>query len=148
MADGTDIDTSQLRQLFTDLTEIAELVPREVERSVQQTAIEGKKTWQADARSKAGKRTRRYAASIDYSIRSYGGFGQILYEAQIGPNLARHGGKTGKGGLIPSLGILEETPGIRGGGRKSIQVAFDFVEKELERRVGIAVDQSMKRRNL
>jgi hypothetical protein len=148
MADHIGVDTSQLEQLFRDLTEVAELVPAEVGKSVQQTAIEGRKTWQADARSKAGKRTSRYAPSIDYSLRTYGGFGQMVYEARIGPNLQRYGGKQGRGGLIPSLGILEDSPGVRGGGRNSVKVAYEFVEKELDRRLTIAVDQSMKRRGL
>ncbi|WP_066038659.1 hypothetical protein [Herbiconiux solani] len=146
MPDDIGADASSIFAYAADLTGLADLVPKEVQKSVQQTGLEGKKFWTADARKAAGRRTRGYAGSIDFDLTGVGTVGgEGTYSGEIGPNLDR-GGKTGSGGLQPSLGILEGP--VPGGGRDSITRTAKFVETELEKRVGIAIEQSERARNV
>lgn len=144
MSDGISIDSSEINRLVADLQEVADVIPDLVKKAVQQTAIKTKKEWQSDARGKAGRRTRKYARTIDYTEQASSGFGIHAFSAEIGPNLSRYGGR---GGMQPSLGILEES-GVKGGGRGSIRVADRFAEEELLKGVEIAVEQSLRRANL
>lgn len=140
-------DFSELTSLFRDLTEVPNLSNREVKKSVQQTAMQTKKSWAADA--KKGPRGRQYGATIDYEVRQFGAFGQGVFEAEVGPDLARYGGKTGKGGLVPSLGILDDpNGGISATPSRARRRAEKFAEKELTDRVEVAVDESLKKLGL
>lgn len=143
-------DFTEVYRLAADLTEISEVTRREVRLSVQQTAIQTKKFWAADARKSFPRRVaRQYAPTIDYTIRGYGAFGQGVYEAEVGPNLIRYGGLTGPGGLIPSLGILEEAKGgVRGRARQAIDRAAKFAEQELPARMELAVSESLRKKGL
>jgi len=144
MSDGYTVDASELHRLAADLGEMADLAPKLVKKAVQQTAIKTKKEWQADARRKAGRKTRKYAPSIDYTENRSAAFGVNVFSAEVGPNLSRYGGK---GGLQPSLGILEES-GVKGGGRNSIRVAERFAETELEKGIDLAIEESQRRADL
>ncbi|TAJ46356.1 MAG: hypothetical protein EPO52_17640 [Herbiconiux sp.] len=147
MADDIDADTSEMDALARDLSALADIIPRKVRQAVQQTAIKGKDFWQADASVKASRSTAGYPGSIDYELKgSVIGGGTV--EGEVGPNLSR-GGKTGKGGLQPSLGILEEAPGgVRAAPRQSIRRAYTFIEEELDKGVDIAIKQSEEARGL
>lgn len=140
---------NELHQLELDLTEFAALVPEKVAQAVQQAALKTAEVWSEAAESHPIGR--QYADTIDYDLRHFGAFGQVVYAAEIGPDLARYGGKTGKGGLVPSFGFLDEpestagilTPPIHAG-----RHAAEFAEEELARGVGIALAQSLRAHDL
>ena len=142
-------DFSQLHTLFKDLTEVGDLVQSEVKKSLQQTAIETKESWAADASK--GVLGKRYAPTIDFEEREFGAFGQGVLEVVIGPNLERYGGKTGRGGLVPSAGIFDDPLNqgkIRSTPSRARQRAEKFAEAELAERIRIAVDRSLKQKRL
>lgn len=149
MADSANVDFTELTELYQDLTEVPHLINDFAEKAVSVAAEHTKKSWQADA--KKGPRGARYAPTIDYEKREFGAFGQGVYAADIGPNLARYGGKTGKGGLIPSLGILddpESSGGIRTTPSRARRRAEKFAAEDLVKGVEIAVEQSLKKAGL
>jgi hypothetical protein len=149
VTDTIDADASPLFALAADLDGVADVFARKLGQAVQQTGIKTKKFWADDARKKAGKRTRRYGASIDYTMTRSTAFGIVHVQAEIGPNLARYGGKSGKGGLQPSLGVLELAPGgIKAAPRESIRRAFAFAEQELQVGVEIAIRQTQEAHGL
>lgn len=145
----SDFGFDDLNKLAADLTELPKIITGEVRKTVQQTAMEVKKSWAADAAK--GPLGKQYSATIDYTEHEYGAFGQGVMEAEIGPNLARYGGKTGKGGLVPSFGIFDDpasqgkilTPPSRARRR-----AEKFAETEFVKRLEIAVDESGKKAGL
>lgn len=141
----TDLGMDDLYGLIADLTEVPNLVNRKVEQAVQQTAIHTKKSW-AEA-AKKGPMGRQYAPTIDYETREFGAFGQGQYTAEIGPDLARYGGSTGKGGLVPSMGILDDpqsTGNIKTPPSRARRKAEKFAAEELLKGIDIAVEQSQK----
>ena len=147
MNDGISYDFAEMYQLGADIEAASRL---EVRRSMQQTAIETKKFWQNDARRTFPKVIAgRYAPTIDYTDLRTLAADDNTYRVDIGPNLDRFGGKTGKGGLLPSLGILEDaTGGVRGRPRGSIDRALAFAQAEFVERMQLAVDQTMRTRGL
>lgn len=145
----SDFGFDGLNKLSADLTELAGIITGEARKSVQQTAIKTKKSWADDAAKSMGSVGARYAPTIDYTEHEYGGFGQGVLEAEIGPNLARYGGKTGEGGLVPSMGILEEANGgVRGRPSHAVRRAEKFAGEEFVKRLELAIDESAKRVNL
>jgi hypothetical protein len=150
MADGGTFDFSELNKLTADFTASTELVTSEAKKSLQQTAIETKKSWAADA--KKGVRGGRYAPTIDYTESEPGAIGgKGTLEVEIGPDIERYGGKTGKGGLVPSFGIFDdpESKGdIRATPSRARVAAAKFAEKQIVDRMETAVDRSLKKRNL
>ena len=149
MSDGITADAKPLFDLAADLEATANAIEDNIKAAVQQTAIKTKKFWQADARKEAGNRTRGYPGSIDYTETRETAFGRVRFSAEIGPNLARYGGKTGKKGLQPSLGVLELALGnVRAKPRDSIRRAYSFAETELATGVNIAIEQTMRRYRL
>lgn len=150
MADPS-FNFSELDGLIADLTEVPNLINRKVEQAVQQTGIRTKKMWADDAKKTMPKSVgRRYAPTIDYEAREFGAFGQGQYTVEIGPNLARYGGKTGPGGLIPSMGILDDpqSGGILTPPSRSRPRAEKFAGDELVKGIEIAVEQSLKKLGL
>lgn len=139
---------SDLDKLFHDLTALADIMPAEVEKSLEQTSFKVRDEWRKLAAGNTmGK---QYTNTIDFTQRDYGAFGQGVYESEIGPDLARYGGKTGKGGLVPSAGIYddpEKTPiGVKPvRARKRAEI---FAESELQSRIDIAVQRSHRSRGL
>lgn len=148
MPDGMDF--SELLKLEHDLTETAGLVNGKAEQAIQQVGMNTKKEWQADALRTVGRMARQYAPTIDYETREFGGFGQGVYAVEIGPNLARYGGKTGKGGLTPSMGIMDDpdTPLVNKPPSRSRQRAEKFASVDLKKGIEIAIDQSLKKAGL
>lgn len=147
MSDGISIDASELGVFAANLSQEANIITGEVRKSVQQTAMEVKKRWAADARRAFGRLGRQYAPTIDYTLSEdgeEGGAGSL--EAEIGPNLARYGGKTGPGGLVPGYGRFEEAPGgVRGRPRGSVRRVEAFAGTEFEKRLQMAVERSQSR---
>ncbi len=134
-------ELDELGRLAADLRAVANISPVKVRQSLQQTAFKSRDEWRKLA---AGNPLgRQYTATIDYTIK--GGKGDIT--AEIGPNLKRYGGKTGKGGLVPSAGIFDD-PLSQGSIRRAPDRARRAVEKfaadELDKGVKIAIDQSLK----
>lgn len=124
--------------ISADLSRLVHIVPEKLTQAVQQTALRTKKEWQSDARGAFGRKGGQYAPTIDYDMKSrWSKRGTI--QAEVGPDLSRYRG----GGLVPSWGLLEEASGrIRSGARGSIFVAAMFAAEELEKGIGIAVEQS------
>jgi hypothetical protein len=141
----TDFGFSDLNKLSADLTALPVILTNEVTFSMQQVGEETKKAWRKDAAK--GVLHRQYSGSIDYTQREFGAFGQGVLELEIGPNLARYGGKTGKGGLVPSFGIFDDPikSGIRATPTRARQKAEKFAADELLKRLEIAVDESAKK---
>ncbi|MFF8817268.1 hypothetical protein ACF07D_04620 [Leucobacter sp. NPDC015123] len=100
--------SDDLDGLIHDLGEFPKHAGRFVESALKGTAQGMKEDWQDLAKGPSGGHARQYPPSIDYDI-TKSEFPR--FEAEVGPNLSRYGGKTGKGGLTPSLGILEEANG-------------------------------------
>ena len=142
-------DFSELDKLNLDLTEAANIDNLQAKQIVQQAALRTKESWAKDAAKGVGGE--QYSATIDYEEREFGGFGQGVYAAEIGPNLARYGGITGKGGLIPSLGIFDDpqsSGGISATPTRARPKAEKFAIKDLEKGVQIAIDKTLKRLGL
>lgn len=145
MIDGLE----EIYQLERDLTEAAGLMAHKGAQAVEQTAIRTKAEWRKLA--KGNPMGGRYTATIDYDVREHGAFGQGVIEAEVGPNLARYGGKTGKGGLVPSVGIFDDPlnqGGIRRAPDRSRVRAEKFAAEELTRGIEIAMRQSLAERKL
>jgi hypothetical protein len=148
----SDFGLSDTNRLAADLTELSNVIYAEVKKSMQQTAMETKKVHQKEARKGPGGK--RYAPTIDYEVEGIGaGNGRAggVISAVVGPNLERYGGKTGKGGLVPSLGFLDDpqaTGDMTVVPSRARRVAERFAGDELERRLRIAVDESARRLNL
>lgn len=125
-----DFDFSELTQLSQDLGTVpARAIPK-VRQAVEIAARKTKDAWRQTAQPLSGKHARQYPGSIDYDL-ELNTDGQI--SAEIGPNLTRYGGKSGRGGLAPSLGILEDAPGgVRSkpqrAGQKAAQIGGDDLE--------------------
>lgn len=138
----------ELKVLERDLTTAAEVMPHKAAQAVQQTAMHTKEEWQEQAEGNTmGK---QYSAAIDYTVREYGAFGQGVIEAEIGPNLSRYGGKTGKGGLTPGFGFFDD-PESTPIGVKPVRArrrAEKFAEQELDKGLEIALRQSLAEANL
>lgn len=134
--------------LIRDLRDVADLVPKKVGQAVQQTAIRTVKEW----RRVAGRNPfgRQYTATIDYTLSEPSAFGVTEFQAEVGPDLARYGGRTGKGGLVPSAGIFDdpERSSIRRPPDRSRRQAERFAVGELEKGIQIALDQSLGEKGL
>jgi len=137
------VDFEGLVQIERDLTNAAGLMPHKAAQAVEQTGVRTRNEWRKLA--KGTPLGEQYTAAIDYTVRDYSGFGQGVIEAEVGPNLERYGGKTGKGGLVPSAGIFDD-PESTPIGVKPIRArvrAEKFAEEELDRGIEIAVGQSL-----
>lgn len=140
-----DIDISELLQLERDLTELADLVPAEIPGIMQQVGMRTKKRWiELAVKNPLG---RQYTATIDFELRGYGAFGQGVVAVDVGPNLGRYGGKTGKGGLVPSAAIFDDplvSPlGVRPD--RSRREAEKFAAEDLVRGIEVAIERSLAR---
>lgn len=138
--------------LVADIAALPGALDVQVEKSMQQTAMETKKVWQPAA--KRGTRGGVYAPSIDYTVDATGSLLNVLglssaggsLTAEVGPNLSRYGGT----GLVPSWGIFDDPTNVpaHSSPSRARQVAFTFAQSELPRRMAIALDESLKARNL
>lgn len=142
-----EADFSELLTLAADLTAVAKASPRKARQVVQQTGIRTKAQWAKDA---AGNPLgRQYTATIDYTLT--GSVGGGILDVEIGPNLTRYGGKTGKGGLVPSAGIFDDP--LRRGGiltppDRARRKAEAFASDDIVKGIGIALDQALTERGL
>lgn len=148
MSDGIEADFSALDALAVDLDAVAAESPKKARQVVQQTGIRTKARWRSDA---AGNPFgRQYTATIDYTLEGSVSSGQI--DLEIGPNLGRYGGKTGKGGLVPSAGIFDDplsSGGIVGAvPDRARRKAEKFAEQDAADGIEIAVKQIMDERGL
>jgi hypothetical protein len=145
---SADFNFDEVYGLTADLTSMPEVVTRKVEQAIQQTGIRTKESWANDA--KKDYRLARYAPTIDYETREFGAFGQGQFTVDIGPNLKRYGGKTGKGGLVPSLGFLDDplNAGVNAPPSRIRPRAEKFGQEELVKGIEIAVEQSLKAKGL
>ena len=146
----SDFGLDDLNKLSADLTQVPNVLQPEVKASLNQAAFHTRDEWRKDAAK--GVLGRQYADSIDFEEREFGAFGQGVLEVNVGPNLARYGGRTGKGGLVPSAGIFddpESSGGIKGAKpSRARRKAEKFAEKELVERLEVAVDESLKKLGL
>lgn len=143
--------------LISDITGAMDIVPKAAKQAVQQTALRTKAQWRKLA--KGNPLGRQYTATIDYTLDAAvslsllpsldSRFGRTEFQAEIGPDLARYGGKTGRGGLVPSAGIFDDpdTPVSRPPDRAR-RAAERFAEEELEKGIQIALDQSLRAKGL
>lgn len=133
-----------LLDLERDLTGAADLMPHKAGQAVQQAAMHTKQEWQKQA--KGNPMGGRYTSTIDYTVDEFGGFGQGVFEAEIGPDLARYGGKTGRGGLMPSAGIFDDPlsqGSIRRAPDRARRRAEKFASDDLDKGIEIALEQSL-----
>lgn len=133
----------ELVELERDLTKTAGLMPHKAAQAVQQTAMRTKSEWRKHA--KGNTMGGQYTATIDYTAREFGAFGQGVIEAEIGPNIGRYGGRTGKGGLTPGFGFFDD-PESTPIGVKPVRArrrAEKFADEELDKGIEIAVRQSL-----
>lgn len=133
-------------RLAKDLTDVAGLVPKKAAQAVEQTAVRTRDEWR---RLAAGNPYgAQYTRTISYDVDQDGeGGGRGEYSAEVGPDLGRYGGRTGKGGLVPSAGIFDDPINQGDILRPPDHAARDagrFAEDELERGVEIAVEQSLR----
>jgi hypothetical protein len=142
-----EADFSELLDLAADLTAVAKASPKKARQAVQQTGIRTKAQWAKDA--SGNPLGRQYTATIDYTLT--GAVSGGILDLEIGPNLARYGGKTGPGGLVPSAGIFDD-PLSRGGiltpPDRSRRKAEKFASDEMEKGITIALDQILTERGL
>jgi hypothetical protein len=145
-----DDDFSALHDLATDIEVAAGVTSKKARQAMQQTAIRTKAEYQKLA---AGNPLgRQYTATIDYTIDGVGRgntSGEIT--AEVGPNLERYGGKTGKGGLVPSAGIFDDplsSGSILRPPDRSRRGAEAFAVEELDKGMEIALKQSLEERGL
>ncbi|MGZ0069267.1 hypothetical protein [Microbacterium arborescens] len=133
--------------LIRDLSGVQGLVPKKVKQAVQQTAIRTRNEWRNLARG--NPLGRQYTATIDYEERAPSAFGVTEYQAEVGPNLSRYGGKTGRGGLVPSAGIFDDPlSSVSRAPDRARRKAEEFAGEELTTGLEIAVEQSLNERNL
>lgn len=138
-----------LHELTSDLGRLVDVTEFEVKKSVQQAGMDGRKAWQNDAKSSYGRWGRQFAASIDYEEGEFGKTGYGGFAVEIGPNLTRYGGKTGEGGLIPSLAFLDEANGGVTARPRGTRERFEPVaEKILAEKMDIAVAESLRKADL
>lgn len=144
MADGF----APLAALAFDLSEVAKQSGRKARQVIQQTGMRTKAQWRSDA---AGNPFgRQYTATIDYTLDGSVTGGAVA-SLEVGPNLSRYGGKTGKGGLVPSAGIFDDplsSGGIRVGPDRSRVKAEKFAVENMATGMEIAMDQLLKERGL
>ncbi|MGU3358179.1 hypothetical protein ACLBWJ_13070 [Microbacterium sp. M4A5_1d] len=139
--------------LIRDLSGVADLVPNKARQAVQQTLMRTRDQWRkAAAGNPLG---RQYTAAIDYKIASTAGVmgagagGAATIEGEVGPNLERYGGKTGRGGLVPSAGIFDDPlSSVSRAPDRARRKAEEFAGEELTTGLEIAVEQSLNERNL
>lgn len=137
-------DFGDLLDLERDLTEAAGLMPHKAGQAVQQAAMHTKAEWRKQA--KGNPAGGRYTSTIDYTVDEFGAFGQGAFEAEIGPDLARYGGKTGKGGLMPSAGIFDDPlsqGSIKRAPDRARRQAEKFAADDLDKGIEIALEQSL-----
>lgn len=138
---------SDFDDLARDLTEVTGLVLKEVGKSMKQAGFKTRDEWRKLARGNPlGK---QYTDTIDFTERDYGAFGQGVFEVEVGPDLARYGGKTGKGGLVPSAGIFDDpNSSVSRPPDRARRRAEKFAGPELEQRLKIAIDRSHDAKNV
>jgi hypothetical protein len=136
-------DFDDVEALARDFTTASELMPHKAAQAVQQTGIRTKDEWRKIAMG--NPLGGQYTSTIDYTVREYGAFGQGVIEAEIGPDLARYGGKTGRGGLVPSAGIFDDPESTPVGAKpdRSRRRAETFAEEDLDKGMEIAIRQSL-----
>lgn len=137
-------DFGELLDLERDLTGAAGLMPHKAGQAVQQAAMNTKSQWRKLAKN--NPMGGRYTSTIDYTVDEFGAFGQGVFEAEVGPDLARYGGKTGKGGLVPSAGIFDDPlsqGSIRRAPDRARRQAEKFASDDLDKGIGIALEQSL-----
>lgn len=138
--------SDDLGDLVRDLGEFPKHAGRFVEGALKKTAHGMKEDWQHLAALPSGGHAKHYPPSIDFDI-TKSEF--PTYEAEIGPNLKRYGGKTGKGGLAPSLGILEEANGgVRAAPQNVRPGVIKANETDFERGMDRAIDDALRRAGL
>ncbi|OJU41819.1 MAG: hypothetical protein BGN97_03720 [Microbacterium sp. 69-10] len=139
----------ELAAVERDLTGVAGLIPKKAGQAVQQTLIRTRDEWRKLA--KGTPMGQQYTASIDYTAGESGVVGgRGVLEGEVGPDIARYGGKTGKGGLVPGMGFFDD-PESTPVGVKPVRArkrAELFAEDELDRGIDIAVEQSLAERGL
>jgi hypothetical protein len=146
---SADFNFDEVYGLTADLTSMPEVVNRKVEQAIQQVGIRTKESWAKDARR--GPRGSQYAPTIDYEAREFGAFGQGQFTVDIGPNLTRYGGRTGKGGLVPSFGFLDDPQsagGVNTPPSRARPRAEKFGQEDLVKGIEIAIEQSLKAKGL
>lgn len=128
----------ELHKLALDLSAVpVEAVPNIV-KAVAVSAGKGKKAWQGAA--KKHRYSGSYPASIDYDTVKVDKSGTI--STDLGPNLERGVG-------TPGIGIVEDSPdGVNGAPQRNYLAAEKVIEEDLPRGIDIAIDQTMRGRNL
>lgn len=139
---GFDSEWAEFHVLSRDLASADKQVADNVETALASTAKKVKASWRKKAERSGLK---QYAATVDYEVKRFAAFGGAAVEVDIGPNLTRYGGKTGKGGLTPGMGFVEDAPGgVRSApqhaGRDSLADNADDFERGISIAIGDLLD--------
>lgn len=137
MADGIEVDFSELDQLAADLGEVAKDAGPNINKAINVTAINIKKAWQEPLKGSAQLPRLPYA--IGYDVSSAQLFGQSVIKAEIGFDKDKPQGPLGN---ISEFGTPTTTG--RGYGLKALSDNEEDFAKGLE----IATEQAERRAGL
>lgn len=140
MADGIQVDTSELNELAASFDRAAYGLAGFVSKALNITALRIKRG--SVAKVRARRRWRGGARAIDYEVSRFAGFGASVIQAEIGYN-------KGKGGSIGSL-IEFGAPGASNALTPGNELARTLREEEADFVSGLekALDDSLKREGL
>lgn len=137
MADGVEVDASELYRLAADLESVAKNIGPFLTAALHGTSKLIKKSAQAKVRRRH-KRFRGSARAIDYDLTRFRGFGASVIESEIGYDKQ-------KGGALGSI-IEFGAPGVANAVSPGSELAQALREEEADFLRGIerAVEDSMR----
>jgi hypothetical protein len=131
------VPDDDLNKLAADLSAVAAGSPKKARQVVQQTGINTKKHWQSIAKNPFKG---LYTSSIDYEVTA----SATGIDLEVGPNLSRGVG-------APSFGIFDDplsTGSIKRAPDRARRRAEKFAADDVEKGIGIALDQLLKENGL
>lgn len=125
MADGFDIDFSELDQLAADLAQVASSAGKYVRDAVDESSLHIKNDWRERATGMRG--LGQYPRYISYSFVGFQGFGATVLKSEIGPT------KRGQGNLGAIVEYGSPTFNARGYGEAALAKEQDTYTELLDR---------------
>lgn len=133
--------SDDLADLIRDFGKVPGNLGPHVRTALERSARGTKDGWRNIAAAASRGHAKGYPATIDYDVRTK----LSHWEAEIGPNLKRYGGR----GMQPSLGILEDAPGgVAAAPQKARPRLLKSGEKYFERGMDRAADDALRKAKL